>query len=138
MEDLTPHVVSTGASSGIGAAAAHEMARRGWRVTVVGRDPVRLSQFSGVPGVTALRCDFTLLSDVRDLAKQLEGQLVRLRNQSAQIDSLGRAVFSRIELERDAGPACLEVGMPPVRYLVVARGEGSAAFGVKDKQCLAS
>ena len=76
MEDLTPHMVITGASSGIGAAAAHEMARRGWRVTAVGRDPVRLSQFSGVPGTTALRCDFTRLSDVRDLAKQLEGQRI--------------------------------------------------------------
>lgn len=76
MEDLTPHIVITGASSGIGAAAAHEMARRGWRVTVVGRDPVRLSQFSGVPGTTALRCDFTRLGDVRDLAKQLEGQRI--------------------------------------------------------------
>jgi daunorubicin C-13 ketoreductase len=76
VEDLTLHVVITGASSGIGAAAAHEMARRGWRVTVVGRDPGRLSQFSGVPGTTALRCDFARLSDVRDLAKRLEGQRI--------------------------------------------------------------
>ena len=76
MEDLTPHIVITGASSGIGAAAAHEMARRGWRVTAVGRDPVRLSIFAGVPGTSALRCDFTRLSDVRDLAKRLEGQRI--------------------------------------------------------------
>lgn len=76
MEDLTPHIVITGASSGIGAAAAKEMARRGWRVTAVGRDPGRLAVFQGVPGTTALRCDFARLSEVRELARQLAGQRI--------------------------------------------------------------
>jgi len=70
------HIIITGASSGIGAAAAKEMARRGWRVTAVGRDQRRLADFEGVPGTTALRCDFTRLSEVRDLARELAGQRI--------------------------------------------------------------
>jgi NAD(P)-dependent dehydrogenase (short-subunit alcohol dehydrogenase family) len=47
VEDLTgshgaQHVVITGASSGIGRSAAIALARQGWRVTLVGRDPRRL------------------------------------------------------------------------------------------------
>ncbi|HEX6686168.1 MAG TPA: SDR family NAD(P)-dependent oxidoreductase [Candidatus Limnocylindrales bacterium] len=76
MEDLTPHIVITGGTSGIGAAAALEMARLGWRVTVVGRDPGRLSAFQGVPRTTALRCDLANLNDVRELAAKLEGQRI--------------------------------------------------------------
>nr|WP_117209478.1 SDR family NAD(P)-dependent oxidoreductase [Allorhizocola rhizosphaerae] len=66
-------MVITGASSGIGAAAAVEMARRGWRVTLVGRDPSRLSaSLDAVPGEpTAVQADFSRLADVRELAKRL-------------------------------------------------------------------
>jgi retinol dehydrogenase 12 len=71
-------VVVTGASSGIGASAALELARLGATVVPVGRDEKRLGQVSERiravnPGAAAepLRADFASLSQVRGLAGQL-------------------------------------------------------------------
>jgi NAD(P)-dependent dehydrogenase (short-subunit alcohol dehydrogenase family) len=72
-------VVVTGANSGIGLAAAHEFARRGARVALVGRDQGRLDE--AVAGVRASagddaavrghRSDFAVLDSVRELAESL-------------------------------------------------------------------
>jgi NAD(P)-dependent dehydrogenase (short-subunit alcohol dehydrogenase family) len=71
-------VVVTGASSGIGAAAAVELARRGAVVVPVGRDSERLDQISAKvrsenPASTAgpLSADFSELANVRSLADEL-------------------------------------------------------------------
>lgn len=78
VNDLTgTTVVLTGASAGIGAAAAVELAGRGARVALVGRTPDKLAavaarvraQTGSAPGTH--RCDFASFTDVRALAEQL-------------------------------------------------------------------
>jgi retinol dehydrogenase 14 len=64
-------VVVTGASSGIGAAAATALARRGAAVVCVGRDRRRLERIAAEIGGEALPADFASLDAVRDLAAEL-------------------------------------------------------------------
>jgi NAD(P)-dependent dehydrogenase (short-subunit alcohol dehydrogenase family) len=64
-------IVLTGASSGIGARAARELARDGWDVAVVGRNPVRTKQVAASVGGTPFLADYDRLDDVRTLAAAL-------------------------------------------------------------------
>jgi NAD(P)-dependent dehydrogenase (short-subunit alcohol dehydrogenase family) len=77
-------VVITGASSGIGRAAAVELARRGHEVVLVGRDPARLTaagqdvrEVSGA-APALFRADFAVLDDVRRLADGLRAAYDRI------------------------------------------------------------
>jgi NAD(P)-dependent dehydrogenase (short-subunit alcohol dehydrogenase family) len=64
-------VVVTGASSGVGAAAAAQFAGAGANVVVVGRDPERTKQVASDVGGDALIADFARVADVRSLAESL-------------------------------------------------------------------
>jgi NAD(P)-dependent dehydrogenase (short-subunit alcohol dehydrogenase family) len=64
-------VVVTGASSGIGAAAAVELSGLGATVVPVGRDPERLAKVSEKVGTEGHTADFSSLADVRRLADEL-------------------------------------------------------------------
>lgn len=64
-------IVITGASDGIGAAAARELARSGDRVVVVGRSAEKTRAVAAELGAEAFLADFARLDDVRELADRL-------------------------------------------------------------------
>lgn len=79
-----PVAVVTGASGGIGLAAAEALAQRGWSVALAGRDPVRLeaagervrSRSNGP--VETFPADFADLDQVRSLAARLRAHYPRI------------------------------------------------------------
>jgi NAD(P)-dependent dehydrogenase (short-subunit alcohol dehydrogenase family) len=72
MSDLSGKtIVITGASSGIGAAAALRLAERGATIVPVGRSPQRTKEIAARLGVEPLIADFGDLDQVRELAARL-------------------------------------------------------------------
>jgi NAD(P)-dependent dehydrogenase (short-subunit alcohol dehydrogenase family) len=68
---MTRTVIVTGASSGIGAVAAEQIAAGGDEVAVVGRNPERTRSVAERIGATPFLADFERLDDVRALAAAL-------------------------------------------------------------------
>jgi NAD(P)-dependent dehydrogenase (short-subunit alcohol dehydrogenase family) len=64
-------IVITGASDGIGAAAARALSASGDRVVIVGRSPERTAAIAAELGAEHLIADFTDLAEVRTLAAEL-------------------------------------------------------------------
>lgn len=83
----TRTIVITGASAGVGAAAARRLAREGARVVIVGRDPKRTNAVGDELGVERHVTDFARLSDVHDLAAELNklGRIDVLANNAGGI-----------------------------------------------------
>ncbi|MBT0769945.1 SDR family NAD(P)-dependent oxidoreductase [Kineosporia sp. J2-2] len=71
-------IVITGASDGIGAAAAQQLARRGENVVVVGRSPAKTAAVADAVGVPYHLADFTDLAQVRRLAAELREAYPRI------------------------------------------------------------
>ena len=71
-------IVITGASDGIGAAAAARLHRSGENVVVVGRSPQKTAAVAARLGTDHFVADFTELSQVRGLAKQLLDRYPRI------------------------------------------------------------
>ena len=86
--------IVTGASSGIGAEVARELARRSWRVAVVGRNPERTEAVAKSINATAFVCDFDSLDNVRNLAEELTQRFDRI---DAVVNNAGGIVAKRQE-----------------------------------------
>jgi NAD(P)-dependent dehydrogenase (short-subunit alcohol dehydrogenase family) len=71
-------VVITGASDGIGAAAARALAGQGHRLTLVGRSREKTERVAAEIGATPLWTDFASLGQVRALAARLREELPRI------------------------------------------------------------
>lgn len=73
--------IVTGASAGVGKAAARHLLDLGWRVIGVGRDPARCAAAQadlGSERFTMVRADFTLLAEVARLAEVIAGLAPRI------------------------------------------------------------
>lgn len=88
--------VITGASAGIGREVAIELARRGWRLAIAGRDPERTHEVAAQVGGTPFVADFDRLDEVRGLAKALRKKLPRI---DVLINNAGGILGSRKESE---------------------------------------
>lgn len=64
-------IVITGASDGVGAAAAARLTRSGENVVVVGRSPQKTAAVADALGADSFVADFADLAQVRDLARRL-------------------------------------------------------------------
>lgn len=64
-------IVITGASDGVGAAAAERLMRSGENVVVVGRSPRKTAAVAEALGADSFVADFADLAEVRDLARRL-------------------------------------------------------------------
>jgi NAD(P)-dependent dehydrogenase (short-subunit alcohol dehydrogenase family) len=65
-------IVITGASDGIGAAAARKLHADGHRVVVIGRSPEKTRAVAAELGVEGLVADFAVLDEVRRLAGEID------------------------------------------------------------------
>jgi len=86
--------VVTGASGGIGAEVAKELARRSWKIAVVGRNPERTADVASAVGGTPFVCDFDRLDDVRELAATLEKRYPRI---DALVNNAGGIVAKQLQ-----------------------------------------
>jgi NAD(P)-dependent dehydrogenase (short-subunit alcohol dehydrogenase family) len=71
-------IVITGASDGVGAAAARRLCRSGVNVVVVGRSPSKTAAVASELGADHFTADFADLSQVRTLADKLRSQYPRI------------------------------------------------------------
>lgn len=71
-------IVITGASDGIGAAAARQLAGDGHRVVVIGRSPEKTAAVARQTGGDYLLADFARLNSVRNLAAEILGRYPRI------------------------------------------------------------
>jgi len=79
--DSIPIAVITGASAGVGRAAAAQLLAMGWRVIGTGRDPARCAEAAAdlaSDRFTLLTGDFALLADVARVAAEIAGLAPRI------------------------------------------------------------
>ena len=87
-------VMITGASSGIGRAAAELMARSGWQVAATSRDTAALSVLTSTPGVAAFRLDVT---DEAGIDQSVAAVLERFGGIDVLVNNAGFGQFGPLE-----------------------------------------
>ena len=75
---MTETIIITGASDGIGAAAAHALSDSGHAVVLVGRSPEKTAKVAASLGADHFVADFAKLSEVRRLAAELRERYPRI------------------------------------------------------------
>jgi NAD(P)-dependent dehydrogenase (short-subunit alcohol dehydrogenase family) len=97
--------VITGGNSGIGLATAHELARRGWRVIITGRDQAKLDAAARAIGGAEVRvADFASFGAVRALAQALNAE-PRI---DVLVNNIGVALSGR-QVSQDGNELMLQV-----------------------------
>jgi NAD(P)-dependent dehydrogenase (short-subunit alcohol dehydrogenase family) len=120
-------VVVTGASDGIGAAAARMLARQGDNVVVVGRSPARTRAVAADVGAQYQVADFTQLDQVHSLAAELRDRYPRI---DVLINNAGLVAGTRRAMTADGHELTFQVNhlapflltMLVKQQLVSARG----------------
>ncbi len=98
-------ILLTGASDGIGAAAARQLAARGHRLLLVGRSPDRTAAVAREVGAAHFVADFARLDDVRRLAREVSAATDRI---DVLANNAG-AILGRRTVTVDGNEATLQV-----------------------------
>lgn len=98
-------IVITGASDGIGAAAARRLAAAGDHVVIIGRSPQKTAAVAGELGVPHHVADYSELAQVRTLASELNATYPRI---DVLVNNAG-GIFARRELTVDGHERTFQV-----------------------------
>jgi NAD(P)-dependent dehydrogenase (short-subunit alcohol dehydrogenase family) len=120
-------VVVTGASDGIGAAAARILARQGDRVIVIGRSPIKTRAVAAEIGTECHVADFSRLDQVRDLAAELQARHPRI---DILINNAGLIAGSRRTVTHDGHELTFQVNhLAPFLLTMLLKDRLAAAQG---------
>ena len=103
MQDKT--IIITGASDGIGLAAAKSLKKNGANVILVGRSPEKTKSAATELDAPYYIADFTKLGEVRDLAKELR---VKYPHIDVLVNNAG-GIFRERELTEDGYEKTMQV-----------------------------
>ena len=98
-------IVITGASDGIGKAAARELKAKGAKVVIVGRSPEKTKAVARELDVAYYIADFSKLSDVRELGEKLHAAYPRI---DVLVNNAG-GIFGERELTVDGFEKTMQV-----------------------------
>ncbi len=93
-----PVVLITGASSGIGLAAAQLFAQRGWRVAATMRNPAQGAELAAQPNVLVLPLDVT---DAASIKSAIAATLAQFGQIDALVNNAGYGLFGPFETATD-------------------------------------